>query len=141
MKKNKIFIDTGAWIALLNANDQYHMQAMNYYQNLDQSAQRITSSHVIAETYTWLRYKTGFLFASRFLEIIHQARSSQILTVMKDNQLILDHAEKLLLDFQNQKLSYVDAISMAMMQQEGITKVFGFDHHFHIMKFEVLPTL
>lgn len=139
MRKNKLFIDTGAWIALLDSKDRFHKQAVGFYQNLDPSIQRVSSSHVIAETYTWLRYKTGFLFASRFLNVVQQARSSNVLTVITDSQDVLELAEQLLMDFQDQKLSYVDALSMAIMKKEGITNVFGFDHHFYLMKFEVSP--
>ncbi|MDC3411965.1 PIN domain-containing protein [Aquibacillus sp. 3ASR75-11] len=139
MKKDKIFIDTGAWIALIDENDNYHDHAVSYYQHLNSSVQKFSSTYVISETYTWLRYQLGFSYASQFLSIIREACSMNTITLMKDEDALLEHAEQLLLDFHDQKLSYVDAVSMSMMNLSGITKVFGFDHHFYLMKFELLP--
>ena len=31
-----IFVNTGAWIALLNRNDQHHQEAATVYKNLQQ---------------------------------------------------------------------------------------------------------
>lgn len=139
MRKDKLFIDTGAWIALIVSGDQFHQKAISFYHDLKPNVQRYTSSHVIAETYTWLRYQVGFTYASQFLSIVREASSVNALYIMKDEGAILEHAEQLLLDFHDQKLSYVDAVSMAVMSKQGITKVFGFDSHFYLMKFELLP--
>lgn len=137
--KEKLFVDTGAWIALINSEDQYHQPAVDFYRLLEPFVQRVTSSHVISETYTWLRYKAGFLFASNYLSIIQQALTNDSLTVIRDNKELLEFAEHLLRDFPDQKISYVDAISMAIMRKEGITNVFGFDHHFYLMNFQIIP--
>ncbi|MFD1360950.1 hypothetical protein [Lentibacillus salinarum] len=51
----------------------------------------------------------------------------------------LEISEQLLRDFSDQCLSYVDAVSIAIMKKERISKVFGFDHHFYVMGFEVVP--
>jgi predicted nucleic acid-binding protein len=139
MRREKLFIDTGGWIALIDSGDRFHKQAKAFYLSLDPSVQRVSSSHVIGETYTWLRYKVGFPVASKFLFIIRQAKLNDRLTIIHDSADLLERTEQLLDDYQDQKLSYVDASSMATMRNEAITKVFGFDHHFYIMKFEVLP--
>lgn len=139
MRKNKIYIDTGAWIALINSGDRFHNQAVSYYQQIKPIDKRITSSHVIAETYTWLRYRVGFSYASHFLSIVREACSVHSLIVIKDNETSLENAEQMLMDFPDQKLSYVDALSMAIMKNQGITTVFAFDHHFYLMNFELVP--
>ncbi|MFS0647309.1 hypothetical protein [Siminovitchia sp. 179-K 8D1 HS] len=48
-------------------------------------------------------------------------------------------AEQLLKDFPDQNLSYVDAVSMAIMKTEQIQKVFGFNRHFYLLKLEIVP--
>lgn len=139
MRKDKIFIDTGAWIALIVTGDNFHKKAVSFYHDLKPNVQRYTSSHVIAETFTWLRYQVGFTFASQFLSIVREASSMNTLNIIKDEESILEHAEQLLLDLYDQKLSYVDAVSLAIMSKKRISKVFGFDSHFYLMKFELLP--
>jgi predicted nucleic acid-binding protein len=61
------------------------------------------------------------------------------LTVKTDNPAVLVGAEQLLLRYSDQKLSYVDAISMTVMREEKISQVFGFDRHFHLLNFELVP--
>lgn len=139
MKRDKVFIDTGAWIALIEEKDQFHERASNFLKSLDPSVQRISSSFVIAETYTWLRYREGFSYAKRFLEIINSSKRNGTLKIILDHQDTLELAEQLLKDFPDQKFSYVDAVSMAIMKTEKIQKVFGFDHHFYLLDFEVVP--
>jgi predicted nucleic acid-binding protein len=76
--KPKLFIDTGGWIALLNSEDQYHQRARLFYQQLHPTVHRMTTSYVIAETYTWLRYRAGFAPASQFIQIARQATDQGI---------------------------------------------------------------
>ncbi len=141
MKRDKLFIDTGGWIALMDSGDKFHSQAKTFYLSLDPAIQRITSSHVVGETYTWLRYKAGFPAACKFLSVIRQAKLSDRLSMVHDNADLLERAEQLLEDFEDQKLSYVDALSIAAMRNEGISRIFGFDHHFYVLKFELVPSL
>ncbi len=100
---------------------------------------RVTSSFVIAETYTWLRYREGFSYAKRFLEIIGSSQGNRTIEVILADHETLELAEQLLKDFPDQKLSYVDAASIAIMKMEQIQKIFGFDRHFYILDFEVVP--
>ncbi|GGK08681.1 hypothetical protein GCM10007063_33870 [Lentibacillus kapialis] len=139
MKRDKLFIDTGAWIAVIVETDHFHNKARSYLESLDLSMKRFTSSYVIAETYTWLRYREGFQYADNFLGIINRSKSSGFLDVMIGERDTLELSEQLLRDFPDQRLSYVDAVSMAMMNKEQISKVFGFDHHFYLVDFEVVP--
>lgn len=140
MKQDKLFIDTGAWIALMERKDQFHARATNFLKSLDSSVKRVSSSYVIAETYTWLRYRAGFSYAKQFLEIMERSQQNGTIKIILGNQDTLQLAEQLLKDFPDQKLSYVDAVSMAIMKIEQIDKVFGFDHHFYLLNFEVVPS-
>lgn len=139
MRREKLFIDTGAWIALAASRDQYHKIATTFYRLLPPSVQRVSSSHVISETFTWLRYKAGFDPAATFLKVIRQAKENGSLTVLTDDLRVLEGAEQLLHDFPDQKISYTDAVSMEIMHRERIGKVFGFDRHFRLLNFELAP--
>ncbi|MBW8348452.1 PIN domain-containing protein [Bacillus sp. IITD106] len=140
MKQDKLFIDTGAWIALIERKDQFHARATNFLKSLDSSVKRVSSSYVIAETYTWFRYRVGFSYAKQFLEIMERSQQNGTIKIILGDQDTLQLAEQLLKDFPDQKLSYVDAVSMAIMKIEQIDKVFGFDHHFYLLNFEVVPS-
>jgi len=139
MKRDKLFIDTGAWIALVVESDHFHNKARTFMESLDSAMKRCTSSYVISETYTWLRYREGFIYADNFLDIINRSNANGVLDIIIGDRDTLELGEQLLSDFSDQRLSYVDAISMAMMKKEQISKVFGVDHHFYLMDFEVVP--
>ena len=51
-----IFVDSGAWIALVNRRDGHHNDAVETFYNLgQQKTQLLTTDHVIAETANRLR--------------------------------------------------------------------------------------
>lgn len=141
MSDNTIFIDTGAWIALLSTNDQHHDAAVNFYKSLKHTIRRTTSNFIIAETYTWLRYKAGFKHAATFLSTINKAKDNESLRIILDDTHIHLSAEQLLKQYSDQKLSYVDALSIAMMKENQINLVFCFDHHFSLAGLERVPLL
>ncbi|WP_260842031.1 type II toxin-antitoxin system VapC family toxin [Siminovitchia fortis] len=123
----------------MEEKDQFHERARNFFKIIEPSVKRVTSSFVIAETYTWLRYREGFSYAKRFLEIIGSSQGNRTIEVILADHETLELAEQLLKDFPDQKLSYVDAASIAIMKMEQIQKIFGFDRHFYILDFEVVP--
>lgn len=56
----RVFVDTGAWIALTDKTDDYHKAALKIHAYLEENnAWLITSDYIIDETITWLRYKAG----------------------------------------------------------------------------------
>ena len=73
---SKLFIDTGAFIALICQDDNLHNTATIFYQSLRKSTLLITSILVISETYTWLRYHKGSRPAAIFLKILNDGIES-----------------------------------------------------------------
>ena len=47
--------------------------------------------------------------------------------------------EQLLKDLPEHRLSYGDAVSLAIMKNDQIHKVFGFDQRIYILNFEMVP--
>ena len=69
-----IFVDSGAWIALLNRRDQHHDDAAAILDSLgQQKAQLLTTDYVIDETVTWLRYRVNHAIAVQFLDLIESS--------------------------------------------------------------------
>ena len=70
-----IFVDTGAWIAVTDASDQYYYQAVKIYALLKRQRKRfVTTDYVIDETVTRLRYDAGHSSALRYLDLIALAQ-------------------------------------------------------------------
>ena len=66
-----IFVDTGAWIAVTDASDQYHRQAVEMYSLLKKQRKRfVTTDYVIDEAVTRLMYDAGHPSALRYLDLL-----------------------------------------------------------------------
>ncbi|MGQ9513217.1 type II toxin-antitoxin system VapC family toxin [Thermodesulfitimonas sp.] len=79
---SKVFVDTGAFIALLDKRDRFHEAAKAFYLSVTKKASLVTTLLVVAETYTWLRYHGDFNLALRFLKAVEKASESGTLTVI-----------------------------------------------------------
>ena len=74
-----IFVDTGAWIGLLNPRDQHHGVAATIYNRLvRQRARIVTTDYVIDETITRLRYDVNHPAAVKFLDFINQIEEQNL---------------------------------------------------------------
>lgn len=137
MAVKKLFVDTGAWLAIIDPRDQYHQPASAFYRQALQAYHHlITTNLVVAETYVNLRRSLSHVAAIGFLDIIEQ--SSRIECVWSNPDLE-DQARKILRQYTDQDFSYVDAVSFALMQETRITEAFAFDRHFTIAGFVCVP--
>lgn len=129
-----IFVDTGAWIAILNPNDQYHREAITIYNNLrDQEIQLLTTDYVIDETVTRLRYDTNHLVAVAFLEFIGNAEIAGGLTIVEIDKDMFEKAKALFRQYDSARLSFTDCTSFVVCQENNIFEAFAFDQHFSMM--------
>lgn len=80
---NRVFIDTSAWIALMNSNEHHHTAAVTFHKSLAPMTLRITSWGIVSETYTWIRYHIGDRETARRLTV----QVSSIEAVRMDNDL------------------------------------------------------
>ena len=134
-----IFVDTGAWIALLNHRDQHHRDAVNVLTDLrDQQSRLITSDYIIDETVTRIRYDTYHNLAVEFLKRIDLLVETEILTVVQIDETVFTEAKMLFRQYDSAKLSFTDCTSFALCRVKNITKAFAFDRHFQMMGIELL---
>ena len=90
-----IFVDSGAWIALVNRRDQHHNDAVETFNNLvQQKTQLLTTDYVIAETANRLR--DNHLVAVQFLDLIKSSKATGALTVVKIDSVLFQEAERAL---------------------------------------------
>lgn len=137
----KIYIDTGAFIALLDETDTYHKEATAFYRSLTNGNAIFTSLLIISETYTWLRYHSGYAKANRFIEIVDKLTSTGGLRLVVPDSSIISKSHAVLQEFHDQDLSYADALSFVLLELYDIHHVFGFDSHFYIIKRNLWPNV
>lgn len=134
MRKTKCFLDTSALIALNDVKDQYHKESRKIASIL-QNCELILSDPVITETYTLLRYRSGFPIAHFFLESVMNDKKIFIAEVTPS---IRRNTLRLLNNFSDHKISYCDALSVAIMKEQHIQKIFSFVDQFEMMGMENL---
>lgn len=134
-----IFVDTGAWIALVNQKDQYHRDAVDVFNDLQQRQVRLlTTDYIIDETITRLRYDTHYALAVEFLNRIEFFTETGILTITEINKDIFEEAKTLFRQYDSAKLSFTDCTSFVTCRVNSISEAFAFDRHFQMMGIDLL---
>ncbi len=119
------FVDSSALVALVDRNDKTHEAAASAYAELvEQGYKLFTTNHVIAETVELLIEGVGPDVARRWL---------------RDHRLPIYHADEqderrakaLVISSRSPRgLSFVDALSLVVMERFGVADAFAVDSHF-----------
>lgn len=137
--KNKtasVFIDTSALIALVHPRDQYHSTIHAYFERSGESMRGMTSNLVLAEFLSFFARHGNLEAALRFHDKMLQNADLKVLWV--DLPLHRESSD-LLSKFSDQRLSFTDASSFAIMKKERLTQVLTFDENFRKAGFQSLP--
>ncbi len=127
-----IFVDTAAWIALLNRKEENHGVAVAIYSNLRRHRKPLlTTDYVINETVTRLRPISSKAF--QFLDFIGRAEKTDVLTVSIVNRPIFEESKRLFSKY-NGIFSFTECTSLAFCRQHEILEVFAFNQNFTAMK-------
>ena len=132
-----IFVDTSAFIALIDRDDQFHAQAKEFYRKkLKPPFKFITSNFAICETLNFLRARLPLKYAVEFRENIV---SSQIIEIIHITQRVEDAAFYAMKSHKDKNYSFTDCTSFTVMKELDIATAFTFDGHFKQMGFIVVP--
>lgn len=127
------FIDTGGFIAVMNDRDPAHERAVEFWNlALEGGKHLVTSNFVVAETYTWMRYRKDPRIrpkAFTFLELLEQIQPP-VLRIVHATASMDRQARALLKKHQDLPLSYCDALSAVIADQLCVDHIFTFDQHF-----------
>ena len=132
-----LFVDTGGWLAVLDPRDKYHQPAVAFYRvALKRYSRLVTTNLVVAETYIAVLRAAGHQKTVSFLDLIEDATSVKCIW---SDQKLEALARDILRRYDDQDFSYTDAVSFALMEQQGLVEAFAFDHHFSVAGFTQLP--
>jgi predicted nucleic acid-binding protein len=131
-----VFVDTSGFIALENAKDQHHAEALAFQRRVaEQHLPLLTSNFVLDEAYTWLRLGLGHELALRFGEAIQHSAIVDIAEITPD----IEHAAwEIFRRYADKDFSYTDCTSFALMQYLDLPTAFAFDRHFQQFGVEVI---
>ena len=123
-----VFVDASAWVAITNAKDSFHTQAVRVYRRLLQSAvPLITSTWTAYEALTIVKTKLGYSQAERLWQRLQRASVVDLVTV--DN-MIEAEALELFWRYKDKDWGVVDCASLVVMDGSGCRQAFAFDRHF-----------
>lgn len=132
-----LFIDTSAFLALVNEKDRHHSEASEFLVDIKDGKVKtkkiFTSDYIIDETLTRIRYAIGHKLWGR--DIL----ASNVVEKIDVDREIFKLAWEIFETYEDKNLSFTDCTSFAAMKKKGIEKAFSFDEDFERMGFEVLP--
>lgn len=123
-----MFVDTAAWIALLNVSDALHSRAKQVMNELiQQKALLVTTEFVLLEVADALSIPAIRLQTVAF---INGLRQLSILEIVPVNQTLLVESWTLYSQRLDKEWGLTDCTSFVVMTQEKITQAFTSDRHF-----------
>lgn len=124
----RLFVDSGAWIALRSRRDQHHAEADRLFREaLQRRIALLTTNLVIAEAHRLTLFRAGLQPALLALERIDASKSVTMYFPTAD-----DHAaaRRWLSRMAPRPITYTDAVSFAVMEATACTHALGFDQDF-----------
>jgi predicted nucleic acid-binding protein len=135
-----VYVDTGALIALIWRRDRHHERVREHYMRLrDARDALLTSSPVIAETATRLRYDAGLRAALAFRELVEQAEGTGRLSVRRPDADLESRAWDVMERYDDRTLSFTDCVGAVTARDGSAEAVFGLDADFAVLGFALEP--
>ena len=131
----KVFIDTSAFLAILDADDKNHRKAKAKWTELISSeAILFSNNYVLVETLALVQHRLGMGAVRAFNDDI-----LPLINVEWVDEAVHKAGINALLVALRRKLRIVDCVSFASMRLLGVKTVFAFDAHFEEQGFNCIP--
>jgi len=125
MLQNGIFVDTSAWYAIIDKNDQDHAAAVSKIQILDRPL--VTSNYIFDEILTLLQARLGPSIAIPFGQKLWDQEVSALVRITEEDE---EKAWRVFRQYTDKGFSFTDCTSFALMERLDINTVFALDDHF-----------
>jgi predicted nucleic acid-binding protein len=130
-----MFVDTSAFLAILDADDQNHVAAAETWADLvSRDEVLVCSNYILVETFALVQHRLGIEAVRSFQEDI-----VPLLQIEWLNAAAHARSVSALLTAGRRQLSLVDCASFDVMRSREITTAFVFDRHFAEQGFHCRP--
>lgn len=136
-----LFVDTAAFYARFQPNDQYHQKTMDVFSAIRQGElvfrPLYTSRFVLAELSRLLLYYSGHEAATRALAAIRDSESFVVLSVDSET---FEEACTRFGQYDDQQISLTDHVSAVLADEHDVEHVFSYDTaDFQTLEFTLVP--
>jgi|DewCreStandDraft_5_1066085.scaffolds.fasta_scaffold00201_85 predicted nucleic acid-binding protein len=133
----RVFVDTSAFLAVVNRDDRHHAQAREIWEHLiHEEVVLICTNYIIVETLALIQHRFGMALVKAFQDDV-----VPILQIEWVDRALHQAGVAALLTANRRQLSLVDCISFATIRNLGIPAVFAFDPHFVEQGFGLVNSL
>jgi predicted nucleic acid-binding protein len=134
--KKRIFVDTAAWLALVNKSDNAHQKAKKIRDDLARlQRQFVVTDYVVVEVANAL---CRIPFRETAVKLINSIQATKSIQVLEIDKGIYTEAWTLYSKRPDKEWSLTDCASFVVMRQKGITEAFTTDKHFEQAGFDIL---
>jgi len=134
--KRKVFVDTSAWLALVNKSDAAHQKARKVRDTLlKYPSQFLVTNYVmveIANAFSRIPYK------ETAVKLISSIEMSENIHIIEINKEIYKKAWQVYSTYLDKDWSLTDCTSFEVMRERRITEAFTTDKHFEQAGFDIL---
>jgi len=126
-----VFVDTSALLALLDADDPHHADAVKAWARLaDEGSALLTTNYVIVETIAVVQHRLGLAAVRTLLGDVIPLIDTIFIDVATHGS-----ATTALVASGRRQLSFVDCVSFEAMRKAHVRAAFAYDRHFDDMGF------
>ncbi len=123
----KVFIDTGAFLAISDKSDIFHELSATVYQKVvEQKAILYTSNYIIDETITLIRARVNHSAAVAFIKGLDDSDITILHITEKDEY----SAKEIFIKYKDKDFSYTDCTSFTLIDKYSIDAALSLDEHF-----------
>jgi uncharacterized protein len=135
LRERRIFVDSSAYLAMLDEDDEHHREATQLLNQLAQARYRqYTTNVLLIEAHALILSVLGRTQAAQFLKDMQESNTVVIRARASDEE----RAKQILFQYDDKDFSFADAISFAVMERLDIRLAFTFDRDFAQYGFTVL---
>jgi predicted nucleic acid-binding protein len=130
-----VFVDSGAWIALLHRADRHHGTADRLFRlAAERRTSLLVTNLVVAEVHRLVLHRVGIRASTAFLDRLD---ASSLLRIEFASRAHHRRAREWLRRLGDQAITYADAVSFAVMEAMRCRRALSFDHDFVVAGFDV----
>ena len=138
MSLSPTLVDSNVLIGAFNPKDEFHKPAARILSQIEQGKvdKPIITDYILDEVLTFVRRRLGF---DKSLEVLESFLSSDTLGIEKVDE--REFQAGIIIFEKNRRLSFTDAVSVAVMDSRDIRQIISFDKDFDSVRgIERLPS-